>query len=401
MVSTLSACRKAPPPPTTPEVEIPHQYMSRAPEPDVDSDNLLNIAYGASVISRSGELNLESSAAHGIDGMLLTSWVSAPGAREETLVYSLLAPARVLRVGLTAPEGDQRSDSVRFEGSMDGLSWREIATVKPEETAVRQLVAATPVKAQFIRITSLTTHRYYLAARAFHVLGEEVAAPATPPFTGCWTANGQRVELTQKGARITGVVASDPPTYFDGGTDNRVGLVMWMQGPTWGYAALTRSPDGAHLTTFRFHEEVDSKNVGDAWFGDRCESNTPLKPVAPQAFLERAKRYSVFGLVFDPADRLVEDLSEPALGAAVLLLAGAPGQRFRIVARDFRRETPELNARHSAARLTSFRNALRARGIDTARIELVAAGDRWIGPPIGSTIQGMLASRIDIETIAR
>lgn len=375
--------------------------MNRASEPDVDSDNLLNIAYGASVISRSGELNLESSAAHGIDGMLLTSWVSVPGARAETLVYSLLAPARVLRVGLTAPESAQRSDSVRFEGSMDGVSWRELATVKPEETDARQLVAANPMKAQYIRITASTAHRYYLAARAFHVLGEEVAAPSAPPFTGCWTAGGRRVYLTQQGARITGVATTDPPTYFDGGTDNRAGLVMWMQGATWGYTALTRSPDGVHLTTFRFHEEVDSKNVGDGWFGDRCEGSTPLQPVAPQAFLERAKRYSVFGLVFDPADRLVEDLSAPAISAAVALLKGAPGKRFRIVARQFQRETPEWNARQSAARLSSFRRALHARGIDTSRIELIAAGDQWVGPPIGSSIQGLLASRIDIEVGAR
>ncbi len=57
------ACRKEPPPAApAQEVEIPAQYRNRGPEPDVDSDNLLNLGHGESVISRTGELNLESSA---------------------------------------------------------------------------------------------------------------------------------------------------------------------------------------------------------------------------------------------------------------------------------------------------------------------------------------------------
>jgi hypothetical protein len=353
------------------------------------------------VISRSGELDLESSAAHGIDGVLLSGWVSAPGARAETLVYSLLAPARVMRVGLTAPETEQRADSVRFEGSMDAKRWRELATVKPIETSERQLVDVTDATpAQFIRITVTTASRYYVSARSFHVLGPEVAAPNPTPFTGCWTVENKALQLTQDRGRITGVLATDPPTYFDGGTDNRVGLVMWMRGAMWGYAALTRSPDGKHLTAFRFHEEVDSKNMGQAAFGEQCATTGGLKPAAPLELLQRAKRYSVFGLVFDPRDQLVAELSAPALDDVVKLLASEPQQRFRIVSREFRGDTPPLNARRSATRLSSFRTALQARGVDTSRIELVAAGDQWIGPPIGSVMQGMLASRIDIETVA-
>jgi hypothetical protein len=109
----------------------------------------------------------------------------------------------------------------------------------------------------------------------------------------------------------------------------------------------------------------------------------------------------VFGLVFDPRDQLVAELSAPALDVVVKLLAGAPQQRFRIVSREFRGDAPQLNARRSATRLSSFRTALQARGVDTSRVELVAAGDQWIGPPIGSVMQGILASRIDIETVAR
>jgi hypothetical protein len=400
----LIACRDAPSPAKPAEPEIPPQYMNRPPEPDVDADNLLNLAYGASVVSRTGELNPEESAAHGIDGMYLTGWMSAPGAVQEELVFSVLAPSRVLRVGVTAPGAEQLPGAVRFEGSTDGIRWSDLGTVNPTATRERQLIdVAKPFTAQFIRVT-FDASLYYISARAFHVLGQEVAPPSAPPFTGCWSSHGTRVHLTQDRARLTGVVESDPPMYFDGGTDNRVGLVMWMQGPNWGYASITRSPDGKHLTRFRFHEEVDSKNLGDAWFGVQC-SGSELAGASPpavssQAFLERAKHYSVFGLVFDARSQLVADLSSPALDAVVALLQRSPQQRFRITSREFRLDTKESNARQSAARLSSFRSALQSRGIDTSRYELVAAGDQWIGPPIGSRIQAMLASRIDIAAIA-
>lgn len=404
LACALAACKKEPPPPPPPPPKstLPlHRYGASRVNPGIESDNLLDLAAGASVLSRTGELSLEASAAHSIDGLAETSWVSAPGASDETLVFSLLAPARVLRVGVTAP-GEQRPDSVRFEGSADGVRWQDLATLKPEDTKERQLAGvAKPMKARLIRIHALTSHRYYLSARAFHVLGEEVEPPRAPPFTGCWTVNGVRAHITQDGARIRGVVESDPPTFLDGGTDDRVALVTWIQGPTWGYAALTRSNDGKHLTGITFYEEIEEANVGEGWFGDACRGGVASPVAAPETFLARAGRYSLFGLVFDSREQLVEELSAPALDAVAKLLRDAPRQRFRVTSREFRYNTPELNARHTGARLSALRNALGARGVDTSRLELLAAGNEWLGPPISSAIQLLLASRIDIETVSR
>jgi len=378
------------------------EYGNARVEERIELDNLLDFGSGAAVISRTGELNLDSSAAHAIDGMAVTSWISAPGASDEQLVFSLLAPVRVKSVGVTTAPEQYVPASLRFEGSNDGERWRELATIEPKDARERQLAdVQEPTTARFIRVTVLGKERYYVGARTLHVLGEEVGPPRTPSFTGCWTINGVPARITQEGARITGVIQSDPPTFLDGGTNNRMAMINWIQGPTRGYAALTRSSDGKHLTGVTFHEEIQDLFTGAAWFGEVC-GDTPTSPLAaPGAFLETAGRYSIYGLAFDPNERLDEELSASALDAVAKLLRDAPQQRFRITSREFRLETAALNARRTGARLTALRNALRARGIDTSRLELIAAGNQWIGPPITSPAQLLLACRIDIEKVGR
>ncbi|HVG24629.1 MAG TPA: discoidin domain-containing protein, partial [Thermoanaerobaculia bacterium] len=239
-------------------------------EEDRDADNLLNMAYGASVVSRTGELNLEVSAAHAIDSSWASSWVSSPGVPDETLVYSLLAPSRITNIGITPLEGNEMPRRVAFDGSMDGKQWRELATMDVRNNNERQLAPMQPAIARYIRVRSLERGRYYVRVRAFHALGEEVEQPVPPPFTGCWTINGRPAQLVQQGARITGTIAANPVIEIDGGTDNRVALVSWRQGPMWGHAALTRTPDGAHLTGITFYETFDLSNMGEAWFAERC-----------------------------------------------------------------------------------------------------------------------------------
>ena len=401
LVCALAACEKEPTPEPPSASALP-EYGQAIVEPGIETDNLLDLVTGAAVVSRSGDFTLDSAAVHAIDGMPETGWVSAPGASDETLVFSLLAPARVTHAGLTTPVPDQRPDSVRFEGSADGVRWHELAALNVQATNGRQLAAvSSKTSVRFIRIHALTRDRYYIGARTFQVLGEETGPPRTPAFTGCWTINGTRAHITQNGARITGVIESDPPTFLDGGTNNRVAPLLWTRGAAWGYAALTRSNDGRQLTGITFHEEITGKFIGEGWFGVRCDgaATTPIPDAA--AFLARSGRYTLFGLAFDANERLIEELSEPALDAAAKLFRDAPRQRFRVTSREFRFESDALNARHAEARLTALRNAFQARGVDTSRLELVAAGNRWIGPPIRSQIQLLMASRIDIETVGR
>jgi hypothetical protein len=103
-----------------------------------------------------------------------------------------------------------------------------------------------------------------------------------------------------------------------------------------------------------------------------------------------AKRYSAFGLAFDAQDRLILPLSAPALDAIIAM------RPTRIVVREHREETSEKNLAHAKARAGSLRAALEARGADLRAIEFVTAGSDWDGPPIGSAIQRLMTSRVDI-----
>ena len=105
---------------------------------------------------------------------------------------------------------------------------------------------------------------------------------------------------------------------------------------------------------------------------------------------------SLYGLVFDPNDRLVEELSAAQLDAVVPLLKDT-SQRIRVVSHELRYDTAEENRRHTAARIESLRNALRSRGVNVDRIDFVAAGSDWSGPSIYTTIQRLFASRVELS----
>ncbi len=388
------ACREDPP--AAPKRS---QVITANPAtPDADVDNALGLMYGGAVVSRGGELHLESSAVHAIDGFVETAWISAPGAPEETLVFSMLGPTRLQRVGISTAGGDVM-ESVAFDASADGKTWSELGTLKTSRTEERQFLTVKPTVAQYLRVRLIDpAGHYYVQLRGVHAIGEEVGPPRTPSFGGCWTINGVAAHLEQEGARISGTIATDPPTVLDGGTDNRAGMVMWMRGRTWGYAVITRSPDGEHLSGLTFFEDVNVHAIGEGWFGERCDAGRPAAggPVAgPAAFLERTKRYSLYGLAFDADDRLLEELSAPTLDAVVSLVSSS-SQRLRVIAHELRYATPEQNQQHAAARVQALRSALGKRGVNLARIDFVAAGSDWSGPILRSALHRALVSRVDL-----
>jgi hypothetical protein len=103
------------------------------------------------------------------------------------------------------------------------------------------------------------------------------------------------------------------------------------------------------------------------------------------------------GIVFDREDRLIEEPSRDTLDAAAALIRSAPSQRFRIIAREFRNNDPAVSLRATQSRIDAVRAALRARGIDEARVQFVADGSKRTDADTPSAVQRMLWSRIDLE----
>jgi hypothetical protein len=388
--------RPAPPPQgSAAPAEVQARYV------DLDVGNLLDVSRGASILSRTAELNLEQSAIHAIDGMATTRWVSPPGDANQTLVAALGAPGRIDRLGIaTTRFAAQIPAAVRFEASMDGASWREAFVFRPAAKEGRQVQDVPPFDARYLRVSTVEPKDEESTLLSVIALGSETEAPAVPSFDGCWTINGAQSRLAQEGRRIRGVIGGEQPTAIDGAVDGRVARVMWVRGPMWGYAAMTLAPEAKALSAVTFHQEILIGNAGGAWFGEPCNSPLQLNAAGPLTFLARSGRWSMFGLAFDAAGRLDESASAATIDAALAAIASAPReQRFRIVSREYREATPEANRERSATRLASLQKTFERRGVGADRVEFTAAGSESSSIEGNFAVMRLLASRIDLEIV--
>ncbi|HEX7708601.1 MAG TPA: OmpA family protein [Thermoanaerobaculia bacterium] len=366
---------------------------------DSDIDNLLNIAYGASVVHRTGEHHLEQSAVHAIDGIGTTAWFSPPGGASQTMLFSLPTESRIERLGVSVTADVARVPAeVKFEISADGELWREVLVMKPEPTAATQLEDILHSRATHLRVSTGGDPRHWAVLRSIHAVGHELSPVKPRTIAGCWTVNEMPSTFMQQGASVIGEFRGERGVIVDGGISGPVVRLMWMRGPLWGYAALTLAPDSRTLSALTFHEEMVVEYAGAAWFGERVEECEPSALASPaQRILDHARRWSMFGLAFDDHDRLVGEASRPALDTAAALIAAKPSSRFAIVVHEYRSAESEENRRHASVRADEIRTALTNLGVDLSRVEFEAAGSERNIAPVTLTIQRLLSSRADLE----
>ncbi|HYI13733.1 MAG TPA: discoidin domain-containing protein [Thermoanaerobaculia bacterium] len=353
---------------------------------DVDRDNLLNIASGAAVVSRTAEMDLEASALHAIDGMHTTRWATPTGGGSQTMVFSLGAPSRIERLGVLAYlRPNEVPEQIRFEASLDGTSWTDVLALQPKQKNEPQVVAVSPFDARYLRVgTVVPPPKRSTHITSIQAFGREIAAPGTPLFDGCWTINSQPSRIVLNGARLTGVIGGGQPTYLDGSVEGRVGRVMWMRGHVWGYAVLTVSADGGAISGATFFKNPRIVHGGPAWIGERCSTAVNFTPLSPEVFLGKAGHWTV------------DEASAPAIAQ---FLAARPGQRYRVTAYESREKTPEENRRRADARLASLRAALQQYGADLSRVELIAAGKQLEETERYFAVQRILWSRMDLALL--
>jgi len=404
----------APPPPQQQQQQAPEPQkaagapVDRQPDPsDLDEDNLLNIAYGGSVVSRTGELTLDNSAVHAIDGMSTTRWSSPPAGPDQTMTLSLPSVSRITSIGVVTA-ASSGAGKVRFESSPDGLTWRELQVIEPKPVNEPQHFEVTAVEARYLRVSTVgvtADAAQFLSVQAF---GTPVRPPTPYSVTGCWKINGLRAHLVQTGARITGIIEpgreGGKPTLLDGGSDGFVARLMWRRDPMWGNAAVTFAPNDRTMSALLFYQEPLTGNVGEAWFGERCDvSQLATLPAVPRdtpaAFLQRTGHWTLSGLLFDEHDQLVEPMSRDTLDALAAIVAQNPAAHFRIVAHELRIYGAAETKARTAAWLASLRPALVTHGVDLARVELVASGNGAANKETSFAVQPLLNSRIDLELV--
>lgn len=393
----LAACREAeePPAPSAPEKRTEQDDAGA-----LENDNLLNLVFGAAVVDRSGELSYEASVAHALDGSRRTPWVSAPGGKQ-IAILSLAAPTRIARVGASvAPNRGNAPAGILFETSPDGTAWTKAFEARlKHDNRLPQLFDVAPVDARFLRVSAIEP-AFQSHILSLIVNGTETAPVAQPSIEGCWVINAVvPARFVHTGSRVTGTIG---PMVVDGGTDGRVYRLMWLEKMMWGYAAVSISGDGQHLSGVRWHEEVNPKNSGDGWIGKRvpCEQTIAIDTAkVVDDIMRRAAVWRLYGVRLDAQDRIIAAESANALDLAAKIMREHPRHRFRIVAREFRESTEEKNRARCNAKLNAIREALTARGTDLARIEFTIAGSERGPLSVDFTSLHVMDSGIELQVL--
>ena len=379
------------------------QQGSNEPPTDIinEQSSLLDITRGATIVSRTGEAMLLTSAIYTIDGQIGSFWAPPPRDYPQSIVIALGARSRIDRVGFrTLVREAYEANHVTFERSLDGAAWQPLGTMTARQVNEAQWLDVAPSEAAYVRVTVPDARHPVRDVRLQSLLahGTETGPRSDPPLDGCWSINGEAAAFVQRGGRATGVVTrGNLPIFLAGGTNGRMWRFNWIRGNDYGFTALTVSPEGNHLSALDWHEEAIPLFTAIPWFGDRapCAAPAPRDEV-PLAVLRRAGHVSMFALQFDPAGELAVEASREELQSLVSILHDAPVP-LRIVAHEFRQPDAKRNKELAEHEIASVRKALGSIGADLRRVDFLAAGSDSPRQTPASDAARAIYSSVEVE----
>ena len=379
----------------------PHKDPNKGPTDTInEQSSLIDASRGATIVSRTGEAMLITSALTTIDGDIGTFWTPPAHDYPQSIVIALAAPSRIDRVGFRSLTGGPgyEANHLTFERSLDGVAWQPLATMTTRRMHEAQWADVPPAEAAYLRVTVPDSLRAGRDARLHSLLarGTELSEPKNAPVDGCWSINGEAGVFAQRGARATGIVdQGKQPMFLAGGTNGRIWRFNWIRGNDYGYTAMSVSPDGRHLSALNWHEEPIPLFRALPWFGERAAKCAPSVTIdVPIALLHRAGRVSMFALQFDANGNLRADASREELQTLAGIIRGVPVP-LRIVAREFRQSDAARNKQIAEREIASVRAALAP--LDLSRVAFVAAGSDAPRQVPGSEAARAIYSSVDVE----
>jgi hypothetical protein len=388
--------------PVPKQVAATRPLLGKGPDDVVNErTSLLDITRGASIVSRTGEAVLITSAINTIDGEINSFWTPPPHDYPQSIVVALGAPSRIDRVGFRSITRDGfEVNHLTFERSIDGTTWQPLGTMTSRHISDAQWLDVAPSDAAYLRVTIPDTKNPGLDGRlqSLFAHGTESAPRRDPSLDGCWTLNGAAGAFVQHGSRATGVVAEGKrPFSVAGGTNGRIWRFNWIRGNDYGFTALTVSPDGKHLSAINWHEEAIPLFLANPWFGERsaCAAAVSTDDV-PMAVLRRAGHVAMFALQFDPAGELVVDASRDELQSLARVIHDAP-VALRIVAHEFRQPDAARNKAITEREIASLRSALTNIHAGISHVDFLAAGSDAPRQTPSSEAARTIYSSVEVE----
>ncbi len=366
-----------------------------------ERSSILDITNGATIVSRTGESMLVTSAINPIAGEIASFWAPPPHDYPQSIVIALGAHSRVDRVGFRSivPSGFE-ANHVAFERSLDGTLWQPLATMTSRHVSEAQWLDVTPSDAAYLRITIPDVRNPGRDVRLQSILarGSETSPRRDPPLDGCWSINGEMTIFLQRGTRATGIMMQGAqPVALVGGTNGRIWRFNWIRGNDYGYSVLTVSPDSGHLAALNWHEEAIRLFTTTPWFGERapCTAPSPFDNLS-LALLRRAGHVSFFALQFDSNGDLLAGASREELASMASVIESAP-VALRLVAHEFRQPDAKRNQDVTEHEIASVRKALAHLGAKLDRLDFVAAGSGNSRQTPSTDAARAIYSSVDLE----
>ncbi len=365
---------EAPPKPTPAQLRQAH--IDEAPDDSGERSNLLNIARGAAVASRTAELLLENSAVRVIDGEPRSDWMSPAGDSLQTLTLSLGARCRIDHIGVRSLP-NYGVKVVEFETSLDGKTFKPLATHTFERRDGEQMFDVQPVEALYLRATTKENFAGTADIQSILARGQELEVPPQRTISGCWSLNSAPAAFVDEGGTTRGFFDFRERMMLEGGFDGRVWRFVWTRGAQFGLIAMTLTPDSAHMSAVKFYIDTDPHHVGEDLLGDRepCKA-LPAIPISTtlRTYLGRLGYVPLYGLHFDAHDQLVAAESEFALNQIAALIRETAPRPLTLISRELRGANAAADRATAKARLDSLEAELKKRGFDLSRVKFVVKG---------------------------
>lgn len=378
--------------------QAPETLTSTA-EPD--ATNLLTLSRGAVVVDRSGELQLESSAIHAVDGTATTSWVTPPNDPQQTILISLPTLTRISRVGLFAPAipgNTRRPEKLSFESSTDGQRFDLLATFSTPHNGSATVPVVPPREASYLRVRILDAKGAAIAVPTLVMEGTEVRPYRRPALRGRWQLNDLQGLIAEDGARVRASVEQEPPARLEGGWSGRTIPYIFLRGRQFGYGIMTPSADGRFINAKWWFEEAIPLFAASPWFGEQiATTGAPDRSTSVlDTWLDRFGFAPLYAFEFDEADRL-QPVSADIQAWLDDKVRSAGSRKLRIVSREYRRADDDTNLRSSKQQIAAMRDHLAKSGVDLSTVSFVALGTEEHKETPVDRLDRIVFSRIELQ----